>query len=595
MSKNDIFSSDFDEYLIKSPIRNPFEDSSMDEGIDAELKKSKPKKRTKKYTEKEIDKTIKSLPDKRKKVRKPRTAKTKPKLVINKTPEVNIPKKTKKKKPQLSISEKPVNFSRKNSSQSSQITSEDEAIIPLSPLVPQPKKSFKEKANKLKQKVKPHRKTVKKIINQRKNTNKKLIKKVVKKAQKGYKVQLGLYNNPEVKTVVKKRVVKKPPPPKIRVSAKQNPLINKPPPPKKAKSPPPPKKIRISAKKNPLIYKPPSSPSKKNIFVDKLALDSLKPNELVDDTAVEMYLNLINPSPNNIIIPPSLCKSLNYTKFNPLLLVECLLEKNILSCNYVFFPICKSKHWILITINIKERKIIIYTSLGSAKIYKLQAANVKNVLESLSILDKFEIEYDEQPKQQNLVDCGIYIIEKAKNIMENKNSKQQIKPLEIRKRITNSLQKYFKPKVKDTDSDSDVVIISPPSSNFDPILFQGLIEQANINHFKNIKGSLDDQDMRVYLYLLKEQGSKMKNTLLLYPESFKYIYNTNDKTPKNIKQEYLEEIVNRNMSEKERFEKAMSLNNYEKFNNYDKVLLPAGFEGHWFLIVINNKNKRIEY
>ena len=108
-----------------------------------------------------------------------------------------------------------------------------------------------------------------------------------------------------------------------------------------------------------------------------------------------------------------------------------LLEKNILSCNYVFFPICKSKHWILITINIKERKIIIYNSLGKASNYKLQAANVKNVLESLSILDKFEIEYDEQPKQHNSYDCGIYIIEKAKNIMENKNSNQQIKPLEI--------------------------------------------------------------------------------------------------------------------------------------------------------------------
>lgn len=200
--------------------------------------------------------------------------------------------------------------------------------------------------------------------------------------------------------------------------------------------------------------------------------------------------------------------------------------------------------------------------------------------------------------------------------MQNKDSKQQIKPLEIRQQIPNSLQKYLKPTVIDTDSDSDVVIISPSKKSSSPkkvksppppkkssspkkdnfSFAEWMAKDVDYNNFKP-GGSLSYNDINAYIQLLKEQGKKYNKDrdLVLSTEEFKYIMNINKYTPENEVDEIREhtDIKNDHLPEKKRFKIAMNLDsiNNIKFNKYDRIFMPAGYGTHWILIIFLPKQK----
>lgn len=155
-------------------------------------------------------------------------------------------------------------------------------------------------------------------------------------------------------------------------------------------------------------------------------LKTLRLGSWVNDEVVNAYLKLRNVPANSLVFNSfffSILEDLHRNSWENTNKLKRILRKQklngILDKDFLYIPVnMKGIHWLFVVINNKTKEIEYYDSLGdtSAK----HVGNVLNGLVQLETGQEYYLNVKQFPKQTNGFDCGVFMLQGIKLLLENK-------------------------------------------------------------------------------------------------------------------------------------------------------------------------------
>ena len=157
--------------------------------------------------------------------------------------------------------------------------------------------------------------------------------------------------------------------------------------------------------------------------------ETLKPGRWLNDRIVSEYLSLVANRSENARPTIRVLSTFLYTRYetNGYHAVRKWTRKsNMFDSDLILIPINKDNHWALAVANVRERRVLVYDSLLSEKEVKIKTFTVRQFLYEEAMfhwpswtsgwtIDKPAC----SPKQDNFVDCGVYVLMTAEFIGRN--------------------------------------------------------------------------------------------------------------------------------------------------------------------------------
>ena len=168
---------------------------------------------------------------------------------------------------------------------------------------------------------------------------------------------------------------------------------------------------------------------RRNMELKQHDYDTLKPGRWLNDSIITEYLSLVAKRSNNNRPTIRVLSTYLYTRYenNGYHAVSKWTRKeNIFDNDIIFIPINKDHHWALAVANVRERTVMVFDSLHTEKQVKIKAFTVRQFIYEEAMfhwplwasgwtIDKPAC----SPKQDNFVDCGVYVLMTAEFIGRN--------------------------------------------------------------------------------------------------------------------------------------------------------------------------------